>query len=365
MTARGIAIEDLSVDFGSFSLQNLDLTVEPGETLVILGPNGAGKSLTLETVAGFHRPRAGRIMIGGREVTRLPPERRNTALVLQNFGLFPHLSVAGNIALGLRRNGGVGVQQRLRQLLDAFGIAHLAARDTQSISPGEKQRTALARALAAEPELFLFDEPFSALDAETHERLRNELRKLLAGSDIPAIFVTHDRTDALAFGGPLAVMRAGTIVQTGPAREVFRAPRDRFVAEFLGVENILPARLIGRSNGLMAVAVGGSTLHATWTDLADTQDADVLVAIRAEDIDLLPPGCAPRQAPNRLAARILDAAEEGVLTRVRLECGMTLQARTMTRQFRAMNLAPGAVACVEIAPEGIHLLPRSLVDRGR
>lgn len=362
MTAGGIVVDDLSADIGTFSLGNIDLAVGHAETLVLLGPNGAGKSLTLETIAGFHRARAGRIAINGREVTRLPPERRNVALVLQNFGLFPHLSVARNIALALRRHGKGSVQERVRELLGAFGITQLAARDPQSLSPGEKQRAALARALAAEPELFLFDEPFSALDAETHGRLRNELRGFLAERGIPAIFVTHDRTDALAFGGALAVMSRGRIVQSGVAREVFRAPRDRFVAEFLGVENILPARVNGQSGALATVAVAGRTLQTAVSEATHARTANVLVAIRAEDIDLRPPGSAMGRASNHLSARILDTVEEGVLTRIRLDCGVTLQARTMTRQFRAMNLAPGAVASVEIAPEGIHLLPQGPGD---
>jgi ABC-type Fe3+/spermidine/putrescine transport system ATPase subunit len=351
----GLEVEGLSLTLGAFSLKSVALAVEGGETLVLLGPNGAGKSVILETVAGFHRPRSGRISICGRDVTPLPPERRNIALVLQNFGLFPHLSVKGNIALALRRSRDAAARDRLLRLLDEFAIRHLAGRAPLSLSPGEKQRVALARALAAEPDLYLFDEPFSALDAGTRERLRQELREFLSRTGTPAIFVTHDRADAFAFSGPLAIMRDGGIVQQGRVREVFDAPRDRFVAEFLGVDNILTARLAGRSGARVTLALGGVLLHAVAPERLE-QGPEVLLAIRAEEIELVPAGAAPREGSNRLRGRILVLSEEGVLTRIRLDCGFPLAALAMTRDIRRMNFAPGSVVNVEIPFGAIHLL---------
>ena len=356
MTARGLEIEGLSLALGGFALNSIGLAVAAGETLVLLGPNGAGKSVTLETIAGFHRPAAGHIAIGGREVTGLPPERRNVALVLQNFGLFPHLSVEGNVALGLRRSGGAAVRFRLARLLDEFAISHLAGRAPASLSPGEKQRTALARALAAEPDLFLFDEPFSALDAGTRERLRQELREFLSRRGTPAVFVTHDRADALALDGRLAIMRGGAIVQQGAVRAVFGAPRDRFVAEFLGVENLLPARLAGRSEGLVTLMLGEARLRAAAPESL-VAGPEVLLAIRADEIELLGAGTAPRQPANRLAGRVVGAADDGVLTRVRLDCGFPLTALAMRRDARRLSLASGSIVEVEIPCAAIHLMP--------
>ncbi|HEV2302902.1 MAG TPA: ABC transporter ATP-binding protein [Stellaceae bacterium] len=363
MSAKGLAIDGLTLRLGAFSLKSLDLAVAEGETLVLLGPNGAGKSVTLETIAGFYRPSAGRISIGGRDVTGLPPERRNVALVLQNFGLFPHLSVKGNIALGLRRSRDAAARGRLARLLDEFAIRHLADRAPASLSPGEKQRTALARALAAEPDLFLFDEPFSALDAETRERLRGELREFLARAGTPSIFVTHDRADALAFGGGLAVMHGGRVVQQGNARAVFGAPRDRFVAEFLGVENILAARLLGRSGAHVTLLLGEARLHAVAPERLEA-GPEVLVAIRAEEVEFAPSGVAPHEAANRLAGHVRGTVEEGVLTRVRLDCGFPLTGLLMSREARRLNLGPRSVVEVEIPCAAIRLLPTA-ASRGQ
>ncbi len=215
MSAAGITIENLALDLGGFRLGDINLGVEPGEIVVILGPNGAGKSVLLETIAGFYRPDSGRIAIGGRDVTRLPPERRNLGFMVQNFGLFPHLTVAGNVALALRARGGRSgsaadlIPSDLPGLLRFFGVTHLAERRPAQLSAGEKQRVALARALASRPDLFLFDEPFSALDTRTREALRAELETFLRRTRIPAIFVTHDHAEAFALADRIVLMRAG------------------------------------------------------------------------------------------------------------------------------------------------------------
>jgi ABC-type sugar transport system ATPase subunit len=214
----GASVEALTLSLGAFRLKKIDFALTRGETLVILGPNGAGKSVTLEAIAGFHRPESGRVLIGGRDVTALPPERRKVGFVVQNFGLFPHLTVTQNIAVA-RRHGSAVIATKAGSplsgdpavLLDYFGIAPLAERAPAALSPGEKQRVALARALAAAPDLFLFDEPFSALDAETHEQLREELRSYLRALAIPAIFVSHDRGDAMTLADKIVVLRDGAI----------------------------------------------------------------------------------------------------------------------------------------------------------
>ena len=354
MSRGGISLESVTVPFGAFALQHLDLAVNPGERLVIVGPNGAGKSVTLETIAGFHRATAGRIVIHDRDVTPLAPEHRNVAFVLQNFGLFPHLSVRGNIALGLHRLPRRARRSRLGQLMEQFGIGHLADRPPRSLSPGEKQRTGLARALAAEPDVFLFDEPFSALDAGTHARLRLELHDFLEASGIPAIFVTHDRTDAHALGTALAIMEAGAIMQQGPLRDVLHAPRNRRVAELLGVDNIFAAKLHTGPGGRPCVTVAGMNLIASGGSTG--RAADVLVGIRAEDIEVLPPGSAA-PAENRMTVRVVAALDEGVLTAIRLDCGIVLQARMLSRTAEAMHLTPGACVEIAIAPEAIHPMP--------
>ncbi len=265
----GVAVEALALTLGAFRLNKIDFAVSRGEILVILGPNGAGKSVTLETIAGFHRPDSGRVLIHERDVTALPPERRNVGFVVQNFGLFPHLSVAQNVAIARRANRTVSARGAAfpphgdpAALLSYFGIAHLAERAPGDLSPGEKQRVALARALAGAPDLFLFDEPFSALDAETRDQLREELKSFLRALAIPAIFVTHDRSDAMTLADKIVVLRDGAMMQRGPAAEIFQKPANSFVARFVGVENVLHGCVTEISDGAVTLGVGERTLRA-------------------------------------------------------------------------------------------------------
>jgi ABC-type Fe3+/spermidine/putrescine transport system ATPase subunit len=369
VTAPTLVVEDLSLALGAFRLRNLCLELGREETLVVLGPNGAGKSVLLETIAGFHQPGRGRIAINGRDVTDLAPERRNLGFVFQNFGLFPHLTVAQNIAFGQRvrrlaRGGRTVAIERagIALLLAQFGIGHLSDRNPQQLSPGEKQRVALARALATQPDLFLFDEPFSALDARTREQLRDDLRKFLRGSGVSAIFVTHDQSDAFAFADRIAVMRAGAIIQTGPVAEIFHHPADPFVAEFVGIENILRGRVEYGIGGARRVAVADRVLAIAANGAVPSGSCNVQICIRAEDVDLEPAG-GPHRDPddgvNRLDARIVATGGSGPLCTVELDCGFPLRAYVMARQVRAMNLVPEGRVTVEIAAAAVRVLPNS------
>jgi ABC-type Fe3+/spermidine/putrescine transport system ATPase subunit len=369
VTPQTLVVDELSLALGAFRLRNLRLELGPAETLVVLGPNGAGKSVMLETIAGFHRPDRGRIAIKGRDVTGLAPERRNLGFVFQNFGLFPHLSVAQNIAFGHRvrslvpRGRAAAIERAgISLLLAQFGIGHLCDRNPQQLSPGEKQRVALARALATQPDLFLFDEPFSALDARTREQLREDLRKFLRSSGASAIFVTHDQSDALAFADRVAVMRAGEIIQTGPVAEIFHHPADPFVAEFVGIENILAGRVEHGTGGARRVAIADKILSIAANEVVPSGSQNVKVCIRAEDVELAPagePDRDPADGVNRLDARILATGRSGPLCTVQLDCGFPLRAHVMARRARAMNLVPEDRVTVEIAAAAVRVLPRS------
>ena len=363
MTAPGIAVEGLSLTIGDFQLNKLDFALSGGEILVILGPNGSGKSVTLEAIAGFHRPDAGRVQIGGRDVTRLPPERRNVAFLVQNFGLFPHLTVAQNVAIALRgeRTAAAAPATALPhadagKLLDYFGIAHLAERTPQSLSPGEKQRVALARALAAEPDLFLFDEPFSALDAATRDQLREELLAFLRRLSLPAIFVTHDHSDAVTLADKIIVLRGGAPVQAGCADEIFHKPANTFVARFVGVENILAGRMAESADACVSVTIGAQRLRAAAP--AAALGSEVQVSIRAEAVALYSAGSerAATTAVNRFSARVTGLRVLGPLATVQVDCGFPLKAYVLAQQARAMELAPGRAVEVEIAAAAIHLM---------
>lgn len=351
-----VAVEALSLTLGAFRLKKLDFTLTRGEILVVLGPNGSGKSVSLETIAGFHRPDAGRIVVAGRDVTALPPERRNIGFVVQNFGLFPHLSVAQNVAIGARGKG--GAKAHITDLLSHFGIAHLANRAPAELSPGEKQRVALARALASAPDLFLFDEPFSALDADTRNQLRAELKTFLRALAIPAIFVTHDHDEAMALADTMVMLRDGGIVQGGTAAEIFNKPANSFVARFVGVENILAARVVARSGNRLTFAVGGQMLHAAAPADIQIHDGTAGLAIRAEHVGISPVPTAPRGTPaaNTLQGRVTAVRVLGPLATVEIECGFLLKAYLLSPQVQALSLAEGSAVTVQIPAGAIHVM---------
>ena len=361
----GVAVEALALTLGAFRLNKIDFAVSPGEILVILGPNGAGKSVTLETIAGFHRPDSGRVLIHERDVTALPPERRNVGFVVQNFGLFPHLSVAQNVAIARRANRTVSARGAAfpphgdpAALLSYFGIAHLAERAPGDLSPGEKQRVALARALAGAPDLFLFDEPFSALDAETRDQLREELKSFLRALAIPAIFVTHDRTDAMTLADKIVVLRDGAMMQRGPAAEIFQKPANSFVARFVGVENVLHGCVTEISDGAVTLGVGERTLRAAAPGASIAARSSVVLSIRAEDVTCCSP-CgerSPQSGVNRLEGRVTALRSVGPLVSLAIDCGFQLRAYLLGPQAREMKLDVGSAVTVEIAADAIHVM---------
>jgi molybdate/tungstate transport system ATP-binding protein len=360
--SAAVAIEALTLTLGAFRLHKLAFTVSRGEILVILGPNGSGKSVTLETIAGFHRPEYGRVVMQNRDVTALPPEQRHVGFVVQNFGLFPHLSVAENVAIARRseRNGAAGAnaesQRDTAALLRRFDVAHLAGRSPEDLSPGEKQRVALARALACTPDLFLFDEPFSALDPQTRDQLRDELLGFLRALAIPAIFVTHDHTDAMTLADKIVVLRDGVMMQSGRAAEIFRKPANPFVARFVGFENVLSGRLIETSEGMATIALGDLTLRAPAPLVDHATSKSVYLSIRAEDVMISSP---PRNEPpviNRLNGRLNGLRALGPLLAVEIDCGFTLKAYLLGPQASAMNLAIGNPVSVEITAGAIHVM---------
>lgn len=364
MTA-GIAVEALSLTLGAFRLDGIDFVLSRGEILVILGPNGSGKSVTLETIAGFHRPDSGRVRIADRDVTALPPERRKIGFVVQNFGLFPHLDVEANVAIARRRNrDSPGTSARPlpgdpAALLGHFGVAHLARRLPADLSPGEKQRVALARALAAASDLFLFDEPFSALDAQTRGELRAELRSFLRELAIPGIFVTHDHTEALTLADQIVVLRGGAMLQSGPAAEVFQRPASSAVARFIGVENILDGRIAEIGGGVIVVAIGAQTLHAASAAAPEGVGTAVRLSIRAEDVAIASPAEARTSLPgrNRLNGKIVGLRSLGALVSLEIDAGFPLKSYLLGPQARAMNLGVGDRVVAQIAEDAIHLMP--------
>jgi putative spermidine/putrescine transport system ATP-binding protein len=244
VTRAGVEVrmEGLSRHYGSVkALDELDLTIKPGELIALLGPSGCGKTTTLRLLAGLEDADAGRIMVAGKDITTRPANKRDMGMVFQAYSLFPHLTVADNVAFGLRlrRQSIQARRQRAMEMLDLVGLSEQAGRYAHQISGGQQQRVALARALAIEPQVLLLDEPLSALDAKVRAQLRDEIRRIQLEVGTTTLFVTHDQEEALAIADRVGVMQAGRIEQIAAPTEVYARPATAFVAEFVGLTNKL------------------------------------------------------------------------------------------------------------------------------
>ncbi|SDJ59541.1 ABC transporter ATP-binding protein [Natronorubrum texcoconense] len=245
------------------ALTDVDLTVRDGEFFTLVGPSGCGKTTTLRTIAGFEEPTDGTVSFDDEPMAGVPPEDRDVGVVFQSYGLFPHLSVAENVGYGLRFRdppGGVSVDERVAELLELVDLEGMGDRAPDQLSGGQQQRVALARALAPAPDLLLLDEPMSALDARLRESLRRQLTRIQSRLDITTIYVTHDQEEALAISDRLAVMNDGRIEQVASPQTIYREPETRFVAEFVGDNNVFEGTVVARDGDRCSVDVGGKTI---------------------------------------------------------------------------------------------------------
>jgi putative spermidine/putrescine transport system ATP-binding protein len=266
-------------------VDGLSLDVRPGELVSLVGGSGCGKTTTLRMVAGFERPDAGDVLFGGRRMNDVPPRKRDVGIVFQSYALFPTMTVADNIAFGLRVAGWSprDVRDRVAEMVALVHLAAYQGRYPNELSGGQQQRVALARALARRPEVLLLDEPLSALDAKIRMRLRGEIRKIQQALGVTTLYVTHDQEEALSIADRIAVMRDGRIEQVGPPAEVYSAPRTDFVADFIGLSNLLRCRVASAAEGL--VDWEGERLRVSADGLADGDP--VVVSVRPEKLVLL------------------------------------------------------------------------------
>jgi len=338
-------------------------TTGVADVTVLFGASGSGKTTILRCIAGLERPDEGEIRFNGKvwsdtkEQTYLPARLRNVGLVSQDYSLFPHMTVARNVAYGLDGLEGRARRRRVTETLDWVGLTGLERRLPRDLSGGQQQRVALARAMARRPQLLLLDEPLSALDAPTRQRLRGELRELLRHLGIPTMLVTHDREEALALGDGLVVMSGGEIVQQGRAQNVFSRPDNLAVASILAIETIQPGHIIHVTDDLIAVEVNGIRLLALARELpAGTRD--VFACIRAEDVILTVGEDFCGSPRNRLAGVVREITRDGPLVRVALDCGFPLLALLTKQACQELALREGDTLHAVLKAPHIHLIPR-------
>lgn len=273
------------------AVDGADFTIAPGELVTLLGPSGCGKTTTLRMIAGFELPTTGRIRIDTEDITLLPPNKRDTAMVFQSYGLFPHMNVFDNVAYGLRlrKVPQKELSERVMRYLGMVGLGDLAKRPPSRLSGGQQQRVALARSLIVEPSVLLLDEPLSNLDALLREQMRVEIRRIQKSLGITAAYVTHDRVEAMSLSDRIIVMNGGKIVQIGTPHQVYRDPVDAFVAGFIGKVAFFPAAVIGIDEAC-TVEVRGKTFALPRFSERLRGAERALVMCRPESLTLLPPG---------------------------------------------------------------------------
>jgi putative spermidine/putrescine transport system ATP-binding protein len=289
---HGLEIRGLCKAFqGVPAVQDVDLTVDPGEFVTLLGPSGSGKTTTLNMVAGFLLPDGGEIKIGGRELSRVPPEHRGLGIVFQSYALFPHMTIGENVAFPLkqRKIRGTQLKERVHKALEAVELSHRVDSRPRELSGGQQQRAALARALVFEPPLILFDEPLGALDRRLRERLQIQLREMHESLRFTGLYVTHDQEEALRLSDRVAIMNEGRLVQVGGCEDIYDRPRNAFVAKFLGDANLLKVTVLerGLSNCKVKIHDSGVVISACHHEESGLESGcEALIVVRPEALSV-------------------------------------------------------------------------------
>ena len=357
-----ISLQNVSVRAGSFELKDISLEVPKAGYGVVIGPAGSGKTTLLETIAGILRPAAGRIYIDGKDVTDAPPESRGLGIVYQHAYLFPHLSVRENVEYGARS------KDVATDIGERFEIRGLEGRSVTSLSGGERQLVAMARALARRPAAMLFDEPFSALDPRTRNTMRRVVRTIHREWGFTALQVTHDFAEAGLLGEVAIILDRGRVVQQGEPEAVFRKPVTPYIADFLGAENVFSGvvrsvdgdaadRIAGREEEFGNRAVEFTTGRLTFYALGDVSDGPSHAVIRAEEVSLSTEmtEISVSSVKNQFRGRIIEIVPAGALTRVTVDVeGTPIVAAVTTRSARDLSLSPGNSVVAAFKATSIH-----------
>ncbi|WP_448951384.1 ABC transporter ATP-binding protein [Labrys neptuniae] len=348
-----IHFDGVSKSFGAMKVvDNLDFHVGQGEFVSLLGPSGSGKTTLLMMLAGFEAPSSGALLVDGQRVENLPSYKRNMGVVFQNYALFPHMTVAENVAFPLKMRGISRAERdaRVTKTLDLVRLGHLKERKPSQLSGGQQQRIALSRALVYEPKVVLMDEPLSALDKQLREHMQLEIRELHRKLGLTVIFVTHDQGEALTMSDRVAVLNLGKIEQLDTPSGLYDRPRTRFVAEFIGETNLLDGTLKSCAEGLATVELALGATVACRTDLSPAPKAPVLVSVRPERLHL---SDAP-SLPNTLPVRVEDDVYHGDHVRLHLSSGERRLVAKADR--REASRAVGSQAHAGFAPDDCTLV---------
>lgn len=378
MKAALLLVENLSIRLGEFDLRDISFEVRDGEYFVLLGPTGTGKTVLIECIAGLHRPRTGKIILNGRDVTDLPPEERGIAYVPQDYALFPNLTAFENIAFGLRvrKLPDSKVRAKVYELAEWLGITYLLDRLPLTLSGGEKQRVALARALAVEPQILLLDEPLAAVDEQTRERLCRELKAIQRQTGATFVHVSHNFEETLAVADRIGVMnffegtgdggrgtklRIGQLLQVGTPDEIFYRPVNEFVAHFTRAENIWRGEIRSQTGEWAQVWLNGASLWVQLPEGHQLPKGEITVVVRPERVRLLTAAKVSDEQMNLLSGEISAMTDKGAFWKVEVstEVGISVVALVSKREAEQMGLALGQPVAVALDPSFIHLCPAS------
>lgn len=356
-----VLLKNIFVPLASFTLE-MDIEIR-GRVTAIFGPSGGGKTTLLDLVAGLRTAESAFIQMDDRILTDtsrgvfVPSRHRGIGYVPQDLALFPHLSVRQNLLYGQKSGNGANPSLTLDRVVKVLEIQSLTDRRIHDLSGGEKQRVAIARALLSSPRLLLLDEPLASLDLPLRARIIPYLARIRDEFQVPMLYVTHDRFEALALADEMVVLVNGKVAQTGPIQELFSRPASPVVAGVLAVETVLNGHIQRVENGLATVAVGTAILEAV--DHRLPPDArDVYACIRAENVVILKGSDASNSARNHLPGVIRSLGNEGPLTRVELDCGFPLTALLTSQSCEDMNLAPGDRVTAQVKAQHVHLITR-------
>ena len=367
MAEVDVRLVDVTKKFGDqVAVDRINLEVRHGEFFSLLGPSGCGKTTTLRMIGGFEQPTSGLIELHGEDVTWLPPFKRNVNTVFQNYALFPHLTIFENVAFGLRRKGvkGDAIKSRVSEMLRLVELPGYETRKPHQISGGQAQRVALARALINRPAVLLLDEPLGALDLKLRKQMQVELKRIQGEVGITFIYVTHDQEEAMTMSDRIAVMNRGHYEQLGDPESLYERPSTRFVAGFLGISNLLPARVVGGDGAYVRASLSDDTAIRVPRALVNGSDR-IAIGVRPEKIRLSEPDAEPPGGHNRLTGTVRDASYLGVSTQYQVESRggtLTVYEQNVERATRAELWARGDEVQMTWSPDHSFVVPADGVD---